>query len=158
MRIAAFLALCSCSSYGFVEPKAPPIQPFGIPPGGVAQVCVVRPHVIAGAVAFAVRDNGRLVGATKGASYFCYYAMPGTHRITSEGDGVEDATVTMLPETRYYVHQKVKNVMGWVTSPLEWIPETEARAMIAKCDYRVVTDVPDGEVRPPVNPVAAAAP
>ena len=155
--VAVFTAI-GCSSYGFVEPRTPPIQPFATPPSDVAQVCVVRPHVIAGAVTFAVRDNGRLVGATRGASYFCYFAMPGTHRITSEGDSVEEATVAMAGASRYYVHQRVKNVMGWVTSPLEWVPETEARAMIAKCDYRVLTEVPAGMERPPVNPVAAAMP
>lgn len=150
------LSVVGCSSYGFVEPKTPPIQPFAVPPSDLAQVCVVRPHILAGAVTFAVRDNGRLVGATRGASYFCYFAMPGRHHITSEADDTEMSDVVMLQATRYYVHQKVKNVMGWVTSPLEWVPETEARSMIAKCDYRVVTEVPDGVVRPPVNPVAAA--
>lgn len=150
--------LIGCGGYSFVEPKTPPIQPFALPPSDLAQVCVVRPHIIAGAVTFAVRDNGRLVGATRGASYFCYFAMPGSHRITSHGDDVEEANVVVLPGNRYYVHQRVKNTMGWVTSPLEWVPETEARAMIRKCDYRVVTEVPGDDVRPPVNPVAAAMP
>jgi hypothetical protein len=157
MRALAFVLLIGCSSYSFVEPKTPPIEPFAAPPSDLAQVCVIRPHILAGAVTFAVRDNGRLVGATKGASYFCYFAMPGAHHITSEGDAIESSLVTMTPGVRYYVHQRVKNVLGWVTSPLEWVPESEARAMIAKCDYRVINDVPDGEVRPPVNPVAAAA-
>lgn len=156
MRWLAWL-LVGCSSYSFVEPRTPPIGPFATPPSDVAQVCVVRPHILAGAVTFVVRDNGRLVGATRGASYFCYFAMPGVHRIESEGDAIEAATVVLSPAVRYYVHQRVKNVMGWVTSPLEWIPEAEARAMIEKCTYRVVTEVPAGEVRPPVNPVAAAA-
>ncbi len=157
MRVLAIALLVGCGGYGFVEPKTPPIQPFAAPPSDLAQICVLRPHILAGAVTFAVRDNGKLVGATRGASYFCYFAMPGTHQITSEGDSVEGATVTIVAGSRYYVHQRVKNVMGWVTSPLEWVPESEARTMIAKCDYRVVTEVPGGEARPPVNPVAAAA-
>jgi hypothetical protein len=158
LMVVGAVTLIGCGGWGFTEPKTPPIEPFATPPSDLAQVCVMRPHINAGAVTFAVKDNGRLVGATRGASYFCYFAAPGRHRITSEADDQSEAEVTILPSTRYYLHQQVKNTMGYVTSPLEWVPETEAHKMINKCDYRVVTSVPEGEVRPPVNPVAAAQP
>jgi len=157
LALAAIL-LMGCGGYAFIEPKTPPIEPFSTPPSDLAQVCVMRPHINASAVTFAVKDNGRLVGATRGASYFCYFAAPGRHRITSHADDQSEAEVTFEPATRYYLHQQVKNTLGYVTGPLEWVPEAEAHKMIGKCDYRVVTEVPDGEVRPPVNPVAAAQP
>lgn len=150
--------LIGCSSYGFTEPKVPPVPPFGDAPAGHAQICVLRPHIKAAAVTFAVRDNGRLVGATRGASYFCYYALPGKHRVTSEADDVQEANVLVLPGARYYLHQVVHNTLGWVSSPMEWVSEGEAHKMVDKCDYRVLTEVPDGTERPPVNPVAAAIP
>lgn len=156
--MAGTVALIGCGGWGFTEPKSPPIEPFATPPSDLAQVCVMRPHINAAAVTFPVKDNGRLVGATRGASYFCYFAVPGKHRITSEADDQSESEVTMIPGARYYLHQRVKNTLGFVTSPLEWVPESDAHKMISKCDYRVVTDVPDGVVRPPVNPIAPAQP
>ena len=148
-----------CSGYGLTEPKTPPIEPFAAAPAGHAQICVIRPHGFkAAAVTFVVRDNGRLVGATKGASYFCYFAQPGKHRVTSEADDAQEANVLAIPGARYYLRQKVSNVLGWVSSPMEWVGEGEAHEMISRCEYRVLTDVHDGEARPPVNPVAAATP
>jgi hypothetical protein len=43
---------------------------------------VLRPQWIAAAVTAPVHDNGRLVGATRGPTYFCYAAQPGHHVIT----------------------------------------------------------------------------
>lgn len=151
-------SLAACSPWGFVEPKAPPIAPFGAPPAEMAQICVLRPHLLAGAVTFPVRDNGKLVGATRGASYFCYFARPGAHRVTSEADDVQEANVHAIAGARYYLHQQVKNTFGFVSSPMAWVPESEARTMVGTCDYRVLTEVPEGVERPPVNPVAAAQP
>lgn len=153
-----FVLAWGCSSYGFTEPKAPPIAAFGQPPPGFAQVCVLRPHLSAAAVTFVVRDNGRLVGATRGASYFCYYAQPGRHRVTSEADDVQEANVVALAGARYFLHQRVRNTLGWVSSPMEWVGEPEAQTMIGKCDYRVLTEVPEGTELPPANPTAAAVP
>jgi len=157
--LLSFAVCVGCSGYGFVEPKTPPIEPLGAPAAGYGQVCVVRPHGFkAAAVTVSVRDNGRLVGATRGASYFCYWAQPGKHRITSEADDVQEAGVLVSPGLRYFLRQKITNTLGWVSSPMEWMSDAEAHAQIAKCDYRVLTEVPDGVERPPANPVAAAVP
>lgn len=155
---AVACALLACSPWGFVEPKTPPIAAFAAPPNQLAQICVLRPHLLAGAVTFPVRDNGKLVGATRGASYFCYWAQPGQHRVTSEADDVQEANVQTIAGARYYLHQRVKNTFGFVSSPMEWVSETEARTMVETCDYRVLTEVPDGAERPPANPIAAARP
>lgn len=161
MRLALLAlpaALLACTSWHFVEPATPPVAPFEPPPGELAEICVLRPHLLASGVTFAVRDNGRLVGATRGASYFCYWAQPGRHRITSEADDVEQASVVAIPHAHYYLHQKVKNLLGVVTSPLEWVAEMEARQMVQTCDYRVLSGVPEGFERPPANPIAASVP
>jgi hypothetical protein len=158
MLLLVVAAGLGCSAYRFTEPKTPPVAPFAPPPAGLAEVCVLRPHLMASAVTFPVRDNGMLVGATRGASYFCYWAQPGNHHIESEGDDVENANLFAVEGVRYYLHQHVKNMLGYVTSPLEWVPESEARPMVARCDYRVLEGVPSDAVRPPANPIAAAGP
>ncbi|MGZ3451625.1 MAG: hypothetical protein ACXVEF_18585 [Polyangiales bacterium] len=152
------LSATGCTAWHFTEPKTPPVEPFSPPPKGLAEVCVLRPHLLASAVTFSVKDNGMLVGATRGASYFCYWAQPGNHHIQSEGDDVEEANLFAVEGTRYYLHQDVHNMLGYVTSPLEWVSETEARGMVSRCDYRVLEDVPSGMTRPPANPIALAGP
>lgn len=160
MRFLLLLSLAGlgCTSWHFIEPKSPPVEPFAPPTKGLAEICVLRPHLAASGVTFAVKDNGMLVGATRGASYFCYWAQPGNHHIESDADDVEAANLFAVEGARYYLHQDVKNTLGYVTSPLEWVSEPEARKMVSRCDYRVLEGVPDGFVRPPANPIAAAGP
>jgi hypothetical protein len=104
-----------------------------------------------------VQDNGQLVGATRGPTYFCYRVQPGRHVITSKADSVETATIEVEIGKRYYLHQIVDNIAGWVRTRLVWIDDAEAQRLIPKCGYRVLYSVPGNERLPSSEPVPAAA-
>jgi hypothetical protein len=84
LAVLAPLAFLSCSPYAVGTAAAPPLTAFGPSVDDVATICVILPSHWAHAVTFVVHDNEQLVGATKGESYFCYTAEPGSHLIVSE--------------------------------------------------------------------------
>jgi hypothetical protein len=157
LRVFAWVvfALCSsgCSRYGLARPDEPPVPAFGWPPSGLGQVCVLRPHSLRGEVTDVVRDDGKLVGATLGPSYFCYFAAPGHHHITVESDepihvhGEIDAQ--LQPGERLFLHQSAAN-------NFERVDDNTAREMLELCSYRVVVRTPAPDRPPGMAPVAAA--
>lgn len=54
-----------------------------------------------------VWDNGVLVGATRGASHFCYLATPGPHVVVSELLLTARLDVDVMPEERRWIEQEV---------------------------------------------------
>lgn len=159
LGLALFLVAASgCSRYWVGRPTAPPIDALGRPPTGLGQLCVVRPYWGATAVTLVVRDNGTIVGATHGPSYFCYFAEPGAHRIVSE---VSDAGMVEKPrETRieiarggrYFLQQTVE-AGGTV---LAWLSEAEAAKIVDTCGYQVLIAGPPSDTMPGMTPVAGA--
>lgn len=152
----------ACSSYSLRTPKTPPVAAFGPARTDVATVCVVRPSHWAVAVTFVVHDDGQLVGATRGESYFCYYAQPGAHRIlSSTGDPTDQdghAVLTAVAGRRYWLHQDFDNVFGVIIDKLQWVDEARARELLddGSCDYEVLDGVPGHEKLPSGVPVALA--
>jgi hypothetical protein len=147
-----------CSRYWTGRPVAPPIDALGRPPAGLGQLCVVRPYWGASAVTLVVRDNGNLVGATHGPSYFCYFAEPGHHQIVSE---VSDAGMVEKPRNsaidiarggRYFLQQTVE-ASG---TELAWVSEQEAAKIVDKCGYQVLISAPASDSIPGMTPVAGA--
>lgn len=163
LAIVTLLTATGCSPYSFAQPKVPPIAPFGpVARTDVATVCVVRPSHFALLVTFLVRDDGQLVGATRGESYFCYLAQPGAHEIVSTtGDTVdEEGTLRFVAEAgrRYWLHQDYDNDFGSITPRLLFITESRAHDFVEDdaCDYKTLTAGPGTEGLPPPAPVAAA--
>jgi len=156
----AFLALLvgGCSGYSLVKPDPLPVDARAWPPAGWAQVCVLRPHWIAAAVTLTVHDDGVLMGATRGPSYFCYYAEPGPHQISSEEadagalDVAHELRVTPAAGRRYFLHQRI-HPFGHI---LEWVDEELGEKLARRCGYRVLARAPAGEALPPQPPVAPA--
>ncbi|HSO39206.1 MAG TPA: hypothetical protein VLT33_42060, partial [Labilithrix sp.] len=75
-------------------------------PQGAAQVCVMRPETLARDVSMSVRDNGRLVGATRGGTYVCWVAAAGEHQITSIDDDTGPTWLDARANARYWLHQE----------------------------------------------------
>lgn len=155
--------LAACSPYSLREVDAPPLQAFGPSPRtDVATVCVIRPSHFAVGVTFVVHDNGQLVGATRGESYFCYEAEPGAHRIASStGDSIDKPGSALLAAEaghRYWLHQDFDNVFGVIVDKLQWVDEARARELVrdGACGYDVLEGVPGDEKLPASPPFAAA--
>jgi hypothetical protein len=144
----AMLCASGCYSYQLRKPSPLPVEPFGLVPDDASEICVVRPHWIAAAVTAVVHDNQVLVGATRGPTYFCYFADPGRHVIVSRADGTQEATLEAAPGRRYYLHQIVDNIAGWVRTRLAWVDEAEARPFVEKCGYRIIVAVPGDQKLP----------
>ncbi len=160
-RMVALLFLVGaggCSRYFVGHPTAPPIDALGRPPAGLAQLCVVRPSWGAAAVTLVVHDNGGLVGATHGPSYFCYFAEPGSHRIVSEisdpgmADSPVETTVAVVRGGRYYLRQTVEPG----GSTIAVVTEQEAAKMVHRCGYQVLISAPAPDEPPGMTPVAGA--
>jgi hypothetical protein len=157
MRPALLLLfVTACSSYRLREPEKPPLDALGAPPANAARVCTVRTSVLAGAVTFPIRDNGHLVGATRGPGHFCWLAEPGDHEITIETDHVDTAQLRADPAKVYFLKQQVSNMMGVVTCEPQWIDFEEARKAIADTPYEVLAGVP-GEEKLPDQPTFVKA-
>lgn len=156
--VIAVALLSGCSGYSLVKPDPVPLDAHAWPPAGWAQVCVLRPHWIAGAVTLTVHDDGMLMGATRGPSYFCYYAEPGPHQISSEEadagalDSAHEIRVTLEAGRRYFLHQAI-HPLGHV---LEWVDDQRGEEMAQRCGYRVLARSPAGEPLPQQPPVAPA--
>lgn len=145
------LALCGvgCGASASEPARAPeagaPIAPFEQPASGSAQVCVLRPYRVAPERTFVVHDNGKIVGATRDATYFCYLAGPGLHHVTSKSDEVDRAQVYAQAGERYYLYQETASTPGHVHTVMEWVDEGAAKKLIDGCDERVKVSVPGVE-------------
>lgn len=103
-----------------------------------------------------VRDNGRVVGATRGSSYFCYLAAPGEHQITSVDDDTGPTLLRASEGARYWIHQEVTSLGGDVHAHLDFLDEPTAHAMLERIDTRVLVAVRGHEDREDAMPIAAA--
>lgn len=131
--------LLGCTRPELLFPDLPPIDPLAAPVYGMAQVCILRPHTWAMAHIVLFEDNGHLVGATRGPSYFCYAAQPGAHRIRPLDSGRKPTLdLQVAAGQRIFVHHRV----GLATDRLTLIPEAEAPELLDKCEYSQLTDTP----------------
>ncbi|MBI4701055.1 MAG: hypothetical protein HY744_07845 [Deltaproteobacteria bacterium] len=145
---ALALLVGACGGFAVTHPKQPPLDPFGQPPATYAQVCVVRPAHIGAPLVFPVRDNGTLVGATRGPSYFCYLAGVGHHSITVEGAEPGEVRLTAQPVRRYFIEHEIAGNRRRLVA----IDESRARQILRDCDYAMIEAVPEGEAKPPAVP------
>lgn len=163
--LAAALLCAACSAY---EPRVldqPPAE-LAESPAEVARICVYRPHRVAALVPAVVHDNGRLVGMTRGPSYFCYLAEPGRHTIvTRYGDdidaelGTDDHATTFVdiaPGERRWLHHDVTGIMRlavrWEDDP------ARAEQDVAGCRYVALQRAPVGDEPLPPGTLAPAEP
>jgi len=146
------LPAAGCSSYELATPRPPPTDAFASPPSGLARVCVFRPHKLGFALTTPMRDNGRLVGATKGPAYFCYFAAPGNHELRVEVSDASPLRFSAEAGGRYFVHHEIN--VG--SDALLFVDEREARALATRCEYQVVVGVPNDEQVPLSVPLARA--
>jgi len=148
--LAAVLLGCGGPGQSLVEPSTPPVDPYALPAADKAKLCVVRKSSADGTSIHLVRDNGALVGATRGGSHFCYLAEPGEHRVAIEG---ADAVSMAVDGGRiYYLHEDLAEVMGTVVAKPTWVENVEAKALIAETRYAVLAKAPADE------PLVAVAP
>lgn len=163
MSVRPFLALvlAGCSGWSLAPSRnALPVTGGEISPKQ-ARICVLRPSVEAGGLTFPVRDNGVLVGATRGATYFCYLGEPGEHRIVTEADSSEAQTLIIEAGRSYYLQQEIDAVMGAVKCHTHWVEADQAQQAAAQSNEQVLVGVPDGEKLPgdpafaPLRPATA---
>jgi hypothetical protein len=92
----------------------------------------------------AIRDNGRLVGATRGATFVCWLAAPGDHQIVSIDDDTGPTLLQARPGKHYWLHQEVSTLGAEVHAHLDWIDTQAASEMLDHCTTRVKASVPSG--------------
>ena len=153
-----------CTGYRMTTAGRPPAHVLSPPPPGAGQICVLRPHSVASLAPVVVHDNGHLVGMTRGPTYFCYLAQPGTHRVASTygddidrklgTDQIEDASVHVAPSRRYFLHHDVTNPLHL---SVRWVTEEAARPMLDSCQYAQLVEVPGDEALPEPDRMVPAA-
>jgi hypothetical protein len=117
------------------------MQAFAAPADGAATVCVFRAHGAGLSVITPVSDNRQLVGATKGASYFCYGAEPGKHVLAV--DDTQTALNAKTGERYYYYHEYRSGIDRLVR-----VTEGTAYALAGMSDYTELDEVPQGVAVP----------
>ena len=157
--VFAFLAMtaAACSAYRIAEPRAEVLHPFAPIPEDFARVCIIRTSHLAQAVAFATLDNGALVGATKGPTFFCYKAEPGEHTLRIESD--EPTVVKLHAEggKSYYLHERIPFLQLVMHCDADFVSEQKARELVEDSTYEVITQTPATEHPPDAVPFARAA-
>lgn len=135
---------CGCSSYAIAPPKQAVLHPFlSIEKEEFARVCVIRNNgYYARAVTFVTHDNGVLVGATKGGTYYCYQAEPGRHVLALEADGTSEVSFVALAGTSYYLKEEAPWHLWHLTPRGAWLTAQQAREEIEDSTYEVVVEAP----------------
>jgi hypothetical protein len=129
------LAACAHRS-----PSALAEQELGPIPSGFARVCVIRPSLVGSAITMELRDNGRLVGATRGGTYACWLAPPGEHQITSIDDDTGPTLLSARADGDYWLHQDVTK-LAHLHAHLDWVDARTAENLIERCSGRVRVNV-----------------
>lgn len=162
-RFVIFLGLVAvtgCTAWS-LEKREGSLPLVGAVPEGRARVCIIRPGAEAGGVTFAVRDNGTLVGATRGGTRFCYLAEPGEHHVVSDADTADTQTMIFEAGRSYYLRQDVDSVLGAVKCRTLWLDPDQATKLADQSSDEVLVAVPGGEQLPgqpayaPLKPKAA---
>jgi hypothetical protein len=150
----ACAAGCAGKSLVVNDATNPSVDTETSPPQDRTKICVVRASSTEGGTAHAVRDNGALVGATRGASHFCYLAETGDHTIRIEGGSASDSTTNLTAKGGriLFLNEEVTEVMGAVVTKLTWLEDAEARPLISSTKYVVVTSTPTGELPKSIAP------
>lgn len=137
--LAALLPLLGCARPEILFPDIPPIDPLAAPMYGMAQICILRPHTWAMARTVLIEDNGHLVGATRGPSYFCYAAQIGAHTIDAlDGTPKTGLDIKVAAGQRVFIHHRV----GLYSDRLNVESEAQAVELLDKCDYGQLADSP----------------
>lgn len=132
----------ACSPYRVIITGAPPQDAQTTPPEGMGLICILRPHSIGSALTAPVYDNGLLIGATKGPSYFCYAAQVGVHLVTSHTAPTRTLAVTVAGGETLYLHQELR--IG--ADRLSVVSTATARQMLERCDYSLLTFAPHEDI------------
>jgi hypothetical protein len=135
--------LVGCGAY-VVSPAPMPKGPL---PAGAGQVCVVRQGTDAALSTFPMRDNGVVVGATVGGSCFCYLAGAGRHELEARSDGYDTAELEVTAGKQHVILQSARTAVGIVRTQLEPMEADEGTAALKTCEYRVLTEVPEGNYK-----------
>jgi len=101
-------------------------------------MCAVRDSWVGGAVPLLVHDEGRLVAALGGDSYFCWPASPGVHRLTVRmySPHVQRAAVAteveLRPGARAYLGLSTDLDQG---VQAQWLAEESGLEAIERCSW-----------------------
>lgn len=136
MRCALVLLLLGCT-----PARAPIDRELGAVPATAARVCVLRPESTAANVTMEVRDNGRLVGATRGSTFVCWLAAPGKHQITSPDDDTGPTLFQARGGSHYWLHQEVTTLGADLHAHLDWLDDAAGLEMLESCSARVRASV-----------------
>jgi len=134
--VVGLLALSTgCSEYRLQRRAASPA--LSAPLAGRASICVFRPHGLGTSVISPVSDNGAIVGATDGSSYFCYSAEPGVHRIRTAD--APPLAISARPGKRYFLAHD----MNVGTDTLMRITAASAQQLSGWCGEVAVRAAPE---------------
>lgn len=142
LKSLGFLVCCGsvfggCSEYRVQRAAQDPSSRLSSHQGAQATVCVFRAHGLGTSVVAPVTDNGVVVGATEGSSYFCYPAEPGRHELR-----VSDAPAVSLDVVAgkgyYLVHD-----LNVAQDSLFSITQESAHELSAWCDELELARAPE---------------
>lgn len=154
VTVVAALVVCSsvgaCSGYGMRDGAAPEFAGVSKASPQHASVCVFRPHGLGTSVVATVSDNGAIVGATEGSSYFCYDAEPGQHQLRT-ADAAPVVVDAKAGQRYFFAHD-----LNVGRDELVRVSATTADQLVAYCEYRLLRSAPGNIPLPAEGAVARA--
>ncbi|HLV21597.1 MAG TPA: hypothetical protein VKZ49_11970 [Polyangiaceae bacterium] len=141
-----------CSDYRMRGVEHPPVAAFDVTSEEAATICVFRPHGLGTSVVAPVSDNGTVVGATEGSSYFCYLAEPGKHKLRA-ADAPALTLEVDVGEQYHVVHE-----LNVAKDRLVRVTSESAQGLASYCNFMSLRQTPEGVAVPAALAVARAEP
>ncbi len=156
LLVVGSVASTSCRPWRMSEPDYPVPAPSGAIPPNLSRVCVIRGESFDDKTPFPTWDNGALVGATRGGTYFCYLAEPGIHELTMGNENRATIAGILEPGKGYFLQHETLPGGGITNVRPVWLADATANALMSQGEYQILTDVPSGFSLPPRSFVVPA--
>ncbi len=141
LTLSSFVFLAGCAHYVVANEPSPHRElPIGLAEGR-AEICVVRASRIGFALTVPVRDNGVVVGATRGRGHFCYPVTAGLHVLEVEVSDAPPIAVDVTGGRRYYVECEIR--IG--RDELRLVPSARGEWVLAHTLRATVVEGPEGD-------------
>ena len=130
--IIFMLFFVGCQAVGQFIPR--PDLSSSVVDSKMSRVYVVRPSGSGRLILSSIYANDKLIGTSRGVSYFCWEMKPGLLDLTVKGENADTLSLKTKPGETYYVLQRAKAGMVGLRSKLRLLSKTEGITKLKKCE------------------------
>jgi hypothetical protein len=144
LTLPVLLMSCAAGTVHMIEQDVKP--PLGIKPGK-AVLAIVRTTSFGWAIVIDDYIDGKMIGQTRGKSYFITDVTPGTHYVMAHAENIAAAKIQFEAGRIYFLDQGIYPGVWKARTGLSAMTAEEALKQINEngCDYRVYNTQKPGE-------------